>query len=397
MEKQLTVNNGVLVGANGEPVLLRGVNVVNKDPGAGHLFALQAADWDVLERMQTQWVRLGIFWDALEPQPGVYDDVYLEKVAVQAEAFAQHGILVVLDMHQDLYGQQFADGAPDWATLTRGKPHKALPGMWSSAYLMSPAVQTAIDNFWSNAPASDGVGLQVHLAGAWQRVAARFARVPYVVGYDLYNEPIPGSGAKAMLDALMEGVMQVLSCRAGRRIGKLEAMLTYAKPHKLEALLLSASIDEYDAILARGKALSQVFDRAVLQPFFEMLRQVIRREDPRTLLFFCNGYFSNLGIPTALEALGGDTPDPYQVYAPHGYDLVVDTDMKGYSQKRVDLIFSRHAQAARRMGVPMAAGEWGGFSQGDVQAPEKIQATRRLFASLGASDMLWQYIPGQHG
>jgi len=76
-------------------------------------------------------------------------------------------------MHQDLYSVKYSDGAPPWATLDEGRPHQ--PGaVWSDAYYTSEAVQTALDHFWANRPAADGVGLQDHYARVWRHVARRF-------------------------------------------------------------------------------------------------------------------------------------------------------------------------------------------------------------------------------
>ena len=57
-------------------------------------------------------------------------------------------------MHQDLYSVLYADGAPKWATLTEGKPHKT-GDIWSEAYMLSEAVQNAFDNFWANTSVSN--------------------------------------------------------------------------------------------------------------------------------------------------------------------------------------------------------------------------------------------------
>ena len=88
----------------------------------------------------------------------------------------KYGLYVFLDMHQDLYSCKYSDGAPEWATLTDERPHITEGNMvWSDAYITSPAIQRAFDNFWANTPASDGVGIQEHYARAWRHVAKRYA------------------------------------------------------------------------------------------------------------------------------------------------------------------------------------------------------------------------------
>ena len=394
MDKVFTVKRGRIVDAEGAPARLHGVNVVNKDPRAGYLYFLSQEDWDALARIGVNCVRLGIFWDGLEPSPRRFASRYLDQVERQVDAFANHGIAVILDMHQDLYARRYADGAPDWAVLNDGMPHRALPGMWSSAYLISPAVQHAIDSFWSNAMLPDGWRLQEHFQEAWRRVAARFGDHPYVVGYDLYNEPIPGSGAGATAARLQDAVQDCLSREAGRPVKKAELWDLYTQPSHLEKWLRELPLKTYIDVIDTVAPYGEVFDRTVLQPFYNRVAAAIRVEDSSTMLFFCNSYFGNLGVPSALEALGGRYPDPCQVYAPHGYDLVVDTDIQAYSQERVNFIFYRHAKAARRMGVPMVVGEWGAF-YGDTAARDRVRATLLTLEALEAGDMYWCYVPGE--
>jgi endoglycosylceramidase len=98
----------------------------------------------------------------------------------------------LLDFHQDLYNEQFqGEGAPAWAVQDGGLPNPPLgfPGN----YLGNPAEWHTWDQFWDNAPGPDGVGLQDHYAAAWAHVAARFARDQDVAGYEIMNEPWPGT------------------------------------------------------------------------------------------------------------------------------------------------------------------------------------------------------------
>ena len=116
-------------------------------------------------------IRLGIIWAAIEPQPGEYDSDYLDWVKSQLDLIAAAGMCAVLDAHQDLYSQSYSDGAPPWATLTS---HEfAATDLWSDAYLASPAVHEALDNFWANTAGPGGVGLQDRFAAMWAHVAQR--------------------------------------------------------------------------------------------------------------------------------------------------------------------------------------------------------------------------------
>ena len=55
------------------------------------------------------------------------------------------------------------------------------------------AMWRAYDHFWANDPGPGAVGLQDRYAAAWKETATRFAASNHVLGYDLMNEPWPGS------------------------------------------------------------------------------------------------------------------------------------------------------------------------------------------------------------
>ena len=138
-------------------------------------------------------VRVGVIWAAVEPQPGVYDDAYLDSIADTVDTLAAHGIVSLLDFHQDLYNEKFqGEGAPAWAVIDGGLPNPKLG--FPNNYFANLAENHAWDEFWLNAKAPDGVGLQVHYARAWAHVAGRFAAEPAVAGYEVMNEPWPGTG-----------------------------------------------------------------------------------------------------------------------------------------------------------------------------------------------------------
>src|SRR5438874_1697397 len=100
----------------GRAVILRGLNV-----GAKHSpwFDFQGpADFT---RIRTAWgmnaVRLLVLWAAIEPEKGVYDSGYLDALAERVKWASDANLAVVLDMHQDVYGEGFAKGGGDGAPL----------------------------------------------------------------------------------------------------------------------------------------------------------------------------------------------------------------------------------------------------------------------------------------
>jgi endoglycosylceramidase len=174
-------------------------------PASGNDFAqMRALGFDV--------VRLVLNWSQLEPTPGTYSTTYLARVAQVVGWARQQGIYVILDMHQDQYSRYIlpagtksapagctpsggSDGAPAWAVQTDGKAGCALYGIDE----LNPAESQAFYNFWHNAavagPArhAPGTGLQDHYIGALAALARRFENDPAVLGYELMNEPQPGS------------------------------------------------------------------------------------------------------------------------------------------------------------------------------------------------------------
>ncbi len=248
----------------GGALLLHGLNVANdakSDP-----LRVGATTRDFILHMARVWgfnvSRHLIFWDAIEPEPGAYDSAYLDRLAERLDWYAEAGIWVVLDMHQDVYSQVFCcDGAPEWAVRTDGIPFEQQDPWWQN--YAEPAVQRAFDNFWDH----DGEHADVQAAyiEAWMQIVQRFHDHPALLGYDLMNEPHQGS------------------------------------------------IDTSD------------FERTVLPAFYDRLIARIRQVDPDAWIFYePTAFIVNPGGPSDLGPVqdSRDGP-PHLVYAPHLYDPTV--------------------------------------------------------------------------
>jgi endoglycosylceramidase len=179
---------------SGRVTVLHGLNMVYKRPPyAPDAVGFGENDAAFLASEGYNTVRVGLIYKAVEPQPGVYDDAYLARIERTVNALGRHGVVSLLDFHQDLYNERFqGEGWPDWAVQDDGLPAQPQAG-FPANYLVMPALQRAFDHFWQNDPGPGGVGLQDRYAAAWRHVAERFRDNRYVLGYDLLNEPWPGT------------------------------------------------------------------------------------------------------------------------------------------------------------------------------------------------------------
>ena len=174
----------------GRVVILRGTNVESSSKGARQSDSHLPQSDRELQTNFNLWgwnsVRFLVFWGAIEPAPGVFDDAYLDQVEEWVDWYESRGIHVVLDMHQDLYGWAVnGNGAPDWAVDTDGLTYVGVPGAWWLS-ATDPATQAAYQNFWD---LSKGKDFRAHYLASLKYLARRFADHPAVIGYDIMNEP----------------------------------------------------------------------------------------------------------------------------------------------------------------------------------------------------------------
>lgn len=254
-----------ITDARGRVVVLHGTNMVYKVPPYYPAAAgFGADDAAFLRSIGFNAVRVGVIWKALEPEPGVYDEAYLDRIAGTVRTLAKQGVFSVLDFHQDLYNERFqGEGAPDWAVQDDGLPAQPRLGFPTNYYSM-PALQAALRHFWENSPGPGGVGLQDRFAAAWRHVAERFAGNPAVAGYEIFNEPFPGQG--------------YLACYS------------------------PAGCPEFDAQLTA---------------FYERVDAAIRAADRRTLVWYEPNVLFNFGAVTGV----GPLADPRTGFAFHTYCL----------------------------------------------------------------------------
>jgi endoglycosylceramidase len=161
------------------------------------------------------------------------------------QTLGNSGIYSILDFHQDAYSSDFGgEGAPEWAVQTDGAANPSLPFPYNEFF--NPAESQAWDSFWTNADAANGVGLENNYSQMLEYVANAFNGNPDVAGFELMNEPSPGS--------------QILPALFG----------------------------------------SPFFDSQQLTPFYDQGADAIRAVDPSTPIFYEPNVLFNTGVPTQL-------------------------------------------------------------------------------------------------
>lgn len=187
---------GHLQAPDGRVAILRGANVAGEHKTPPYLDRSRAEDY---ERLRSIWglnaMRFVMTWAAIEPAPGRYDEAYLDGVATRLRWAREAGLAVILDMHQDVYGEGFGfDGAPRWA-CDEARYRAFVPREPWFLNSLDPNVQACVDAFFT-----DEDTLR-RFTAAWEHVAQRFAAEPAVIGFDVLNEPSWGSYAVARFDA----------------------------------------------------------------------------------------------------------------------------------------------------------------------------------------------------
>jgi len=244
---QLRRDGRYMVDEKNRVVLLHGMNGVWKlkpyyPPDAPEGFTAADADW--LHDHGFNSMRLGVLFTGVMPVEHQVDHAYLASVDRVVQLLASRGIYVLFDFHQDIYNEKFGgEGFPDWSVYDDGLPTTNIG--FPQTYF-TPTVSHVFDNLWLN-----DNSVWDRYADAWTAVAAKWRNQDHHGGYDLFNEPYPGS--------------QFASC---------------ANP-----------------------AGCPLFDTQFLQPMQDHARAGIRTVDPANLVFFEPNFVFNGGAQTGLGLL----------------------------------------------------------------------------------------------
>lgn len=332
-------------------------------------------------------VRLGFTWCAIEPEMGKYSEKYIDLMAEFVSLCEKYDIYFYLDCHQDLYAnvKKMGDGAPRWAVIDDNEKWQKPIAIWAEGYFYGKGVMNSFENFWRNTPI-EGIGIIDRYTNMWKHLAKRFANSPAFLGFDVLNEPYPGKDGEKVFQTIVESAVRLTSDDAKMQYNELNLAEIFQTGSRLEFVKMIKLVSKYflnkkwrKAFFKRfnsedgfhefvNEALPyiQKFDVEYYTPFMNKVTEGIREVTDKGIIFMENSYFSNLGIPYSAEAVTvSGVREKELAFAPHGYDIFVDSPLYNYaSNERVASIFKQHQISQTRLDVPVLVGEFGGGAKG---------------------------------
>jgi len=287
-----------------------------------------AADFRLIRATGATIVRLPIAWALIEPSPGRFDQAALARARQIVEWAGAAGLDVVLDMHQYLWAPCFGGlGMPDWTVPN-------CPTSPPSNPLQQEAdIAIAANAFWHSA------SLQGQFAVMWAAVGRAVGHPPYLVGYDILNEPYPG-------------------------------------------------------LIPNG-----IFESQYLTPFYRAVGTALRRVDSAALLYVEPSILN--GVVNGSSQFLGPIGPPGVVYEPHRYGAASENadgiagvgalDVAGPDQFAYDLETDK--LVAERMGAALWLGEWGalGASNDNYQPASYVNDDFAEQDALLVPSAYWSY------
>ena len=341
-------------------------------------------------------IRLGFNWAVLEPKRNCFDESAFEFLKKHIELAQQHGIYILLDLHQDLFCSKFrfGDGAPKWAV--EDYPRKRPIAIWAEGYFYFKDVQRAFNDFWRNKD-----NMQSDFSALWDKIIQEFKDFDNIIGYDFLNEPMITDHSNEVFcrlinGAVKEGLNENFCAESYFKNGRERRgfiNMVFAFMHKVQKnggiKKLLTSLDSYQAFenaVTGLEAYTEEFNRRYYQPFIDSMSEKI---DDGRLSFFEHNYYSNLGIPFEIEV-----KDNY-IYSPHAYDLFIDSHLyNNYSSNdRIKYIIDSIRKNQLKMNVPVVMGEWGGTAHNGHKWVEHIDYIYSLFEQNQWSSLYWNYKP----
>ncbi len=202
----VTTRGKDIVGPDGKPLLLRGINLGNWLVPEGYMFKFDSTtsprliNGVITELLGPDNARA--FWKEFRNNYITKEDIeYIQSLGLNSVRIPFNWRLFLSEDPPDVWidtGFEFLDRAIRWCQES---------GLWVVLDMhCAPGGQTGdnIDDSWGYPFLFDSPMEQERTVRLWQRIAERYRSSTTVIGYDLLNEPIPHFVDKGRLNPLLE-------------------------------------------------------------------------------------------------------------------------------------------------------------------------------------------------
>lgn len=188
---KISIKDKWFVDQDNRVVLFHGINSVQKN------FPWFDRNIENLTRLSDlkQWgmnvVRLGLMWSGLYPEKGVVNQSYVNEMVKIVNTFAEYGLYVIIDLHQDFLSTQFSsyDGAPLWILEQLPPPKHKYPWPFKKDNLGFGSYITESCGFAFQCLYDNINHFEDYFQDYWTTVAQIFNSTSSILGYELINEP----------------------------------------------------------------------------------------------------------------------------------------------------------------------------------------------------------------
>lgn len=193
---------GFIRDSSARAVFFHGTNFVQKGPPWYPETLLSPENVKQMAGWGFNTARLGVMWTGVNPQPGVFNETYLDVIGQILDNFEANGIHALIDVHQDVLSSYFClyDGAPTWIVDKSNSAEHAFPWPlksdgdnpcpvdrpWGENYL-AEATGAAFQDLYDNIN-----GMRDDFGQFWAKLAATFKNRD-ILGYEIINEPWAGN------------------------------------------------------------------------------------------------------------------------------------------------------------------------------------------------------------
>lgn len=183
----LKIKENKIIDRYNNEIILKGINLSNRHKYPPFLPQISFSDLILIRNLTFNTVRFLISWEAIEPEKGRFNYEYLQGLKEWIKRCDSAGLLVILDMHQDMFSRYTCgNGAPKFAAIYHLGDEDKCKSPWYINYFNKEVI-ASFNNFWED------LTLQEHFFKSWELVVKETLNFPNVIGYDLFNEPYPAS------------------------------------------------------------------------------------------------------------------------------------------------------------------------------------------------------------